>query len=89
MLPIVSYTSDSFSEEEQAIYDALAREDRSRILSWGIRPLVGVSRTWDGGISLGMQSAWILHRAQSVEDTIIRVSWRTSAEASVLLGYAF
>jgi len=67
----------------------LAREDRSRILAWGFRPLVGASHEWEGGISLGMQASWIIHRAQSVEDTIIRVSWRTSAEASVLLGYAF
>jgi hypothetical protein len=87
VLPVVRYTSDAFSEDEQAAYDELAREDRARILGGGARSIFGVEHTWDPGVGLGFQASWGLHRGQDLDDTVIRVSWRSQIEAAILLSY--
>jgi hypothetical protein len=89
VLPVVQYRSDSFTDEEQAAYDELAEEDRARILGGGARAFVGAEHVWDQGIGLGFQSSWGLHRAADIDDSVIRVSWRTQVEASLLLSFWF
>ena len=87
VVPVVSYTSDTFTEDEQAAYDELAEEDRARILSGGGRVFFGAEHRWDGGLGVGMQASWGLHRAQQLNDSVIRISWRSGVEAAILLSY--
>jgi hypothetical protein len=89
VLPVVQYSSDSFTEDEQAAYDELASEDRTRILGGGGRAFFGVEHRWDPGIGLGIQASWGLHRAADLDDSVVRVSWRSQVEASFLLSYWF
>ena len=93
VLPVVRYTSDSFTEDEQAAYDEQALDDRARITGVGGRASFGaeafLGQDGDSGSKwgLGMQASWGLHRAQLVEDTVIRVSWRSQMEAAILLSF--
>ena len=89
VLPIVRYTSGSFTEEEQDAYDELAQEDRARILGGGARLFLGAEHVWDPGIGLGVQSSLALHRAADLDDSVIRVSWRSQVETALVLSYWF
>ncbi len=93
VLPIVRYSSDLFSDEEQASYDQLAVDDRARIIGVGGRAVMGTEVVLgedsdsDSQWALGVQAGWGLHRAQVVEDTVIRVSWRSQIETAIILSF--
>ncbi len=51
------------------------------------RVVFGAEHRWEEGLGLGMQASWGLHRAQQLDDSVIRVSWRSGVEAAIVLSY--
>lgn len=89
VLPVVRYTSDVWSEDEQEAMTEAANSDRARIGGVGVRAGLGVELLLAPGVGLGARWLAQVHRQQGYDSVGFTVSTIVRSEAALTLSFTF
>jgi hypothetical protein len=88
VLPAALYTSDTWTEEEQADMDETAAADRARIGGVGVRLGAGAEVAWTSGLCVGARYLLVAHRSASTSGDAATASALIRGEAALVLAFA-
>ncbi len=87
VIPTVNYQSETWSQTEQASWDRIAEDDKTRIGGIGLTAGGGVEVRLDNGLAVGVRQSFVAHRGAAIDDDQSRVSVLLTTETALTVGF--